>query len=139
MRDHEQVKQNSRLVIVFDGEDSHEAIVFDGLTSAIDWIEPIDVDEGGYEKIAWFDDGEVIEVGVEQIARADLRVKLTATGQRDFPALREALTRTHPELAAADVTAVHDFAVEELAFDAAWRASHWHRRLHRWLLRRRPH
>lgn len=98
MRDHGRVEKTSRTVIAFDGIDTHEAIIFDDLNVAADWMEAVDVDEGGYEKIAWFDDGEVIEVGVEQVARADLRVKLTATGRHDLPALREALARTRPDL-----------------------------------------
>lgn len=126
-------------MIVFDGRDTHEAITFDDLRAAAGWMEAIDVDDGEYEKIAWFDDGEVIEVGVEQVARTDLRVKLTATGRYDFPALRRALARTRPDLAEADATAAQAFAAEELAADAARRRSHWHQRFKRRLRRQRSH
>ncbi|WP_328291243.1 hypothetical protein OG218_00480 [Kineococcus sp. NBC_00420] len=138
VRDHEGVEQTSRAVIAFDAEDSLEPIVFVDLSFAASSMEAIDVDDGEYEEIAWFDDGEVIKVGIERVARADLRVKLTPTGQYDLPALREALARTRPDLAEADVVAVRAFAAEELAAEETWQESRWHRRLSRWLHRQQP-
>lgn len=123
-------------MIVFDGEGTEEPIVFVDLRSAADWMEAIDVEEGNYEETAWFADGELIQVGVELVARADLRVQLTATGRWDLPALRQALARTHPALVAADVAVIHAFAAADLAAQDDWKASRWPRRLSRWLLRR---
>ena len=137
LHDHGSMGQTSRTVIVFDGRDTHEAITFDDLRVAAGWMEAIDIDDGEYEEIAWFDDGEVIDVGVEQVTRGDLRVKLTATGRYDFPALCRALARTRPDLADANMTTVQAFAAEELAADAAWRRSRWHQRFKRWLRQQR--
>ena len=122
-------------MIVFDGGDSHDAIVFADLGFAAGWMEAVDVVDGEYEEIAWFDDGEAIEVGLEQLAPANLRVQLTPTGRHDLPALRQALARTRPDLADADPAAVRAFAAGELAAEEAWRQSRWHRRLSRWLRR----
>ncbi|MEZ0493423.1 hypothetical protein AB2L28_14380 [Kineococcus sp. TBRC 1896] len=130
--------QPPRAVIVFDGEGAREPIVFVDLPSAAGWMEAIDVEEGSYEETAWFDDGEIIQIDVELVARADLRVKLTPTGRRDLPALRQALARTHPALVDADVAAIQAFTAADLTAQDDWKASRWHRRLSRWLLRRSP-
>jgi hypothetical protein len=138
VRDHERVEQPPRAVIAFGVGDAPEPIVFTDLDVAAGWMEAIDIDDGEYERTAWFDDGETIEVDVEQVARADLRVKLTPTGFHDLPGLRRALARTRPHLADADPAAVRTFAAEELAADEAWRQTRWHRRLSRRLRRQRP-